>query len=135
MAKNLIEKIEHNGDLLAIIIRKEYEPDGLEFFSEPHLGQQVAMMRHKKGHIIQKHIHKSSLKEIRGTTEVLLILDGLVEMEIYNKDREFVKIVSLRSGDVLFLISGGHGFKILEDSKMLEVKQGPYSEKEDKEKF
>ena len=42
----------------------------------------------------------------------------------------------LTSGDVLFLCSGGHGFKILESTEMIEVKQGPYSNREkDKEEF
>ena len=33
------------------------------------------------------------------------------------------------------LSSGGHGFKVLKDVKMIEVKQGPYSVSKDKVKF
>ena len=33
------------------------------------------------------------------------------------------------------LSNGGHGFKVLKDVKMIEVKQGPYSLKLDKIKF
>ena len=38
-----------------------------------------------------------------------------------------------RQGDTIILLAGGHGFNILEDTKMIEVKQGPYlSQAEDK---
>ena len=33
------------------------------------------------------------------------------------------------------LVSGGHGFKILKDVEMLEIKQGPYNLIKDKIKF
>ncbi len=135
MAKNLIEKIEHNGELLAIIIRREYEPEGLEFLSEPHLGQQVAIMKHPAGHKISRHAHLSSPKQVNGVVETLLVLEGLIEAEFYNKNKELVGVFPLKAGDVAYLISGGHGFRMIEDSKIFEVKQGPYSEKEDKEKF
>lgn len=135
MIEKLVEKIEYNGDLLAIIIRREYEPEGLEFFSEPHFGQQIAMMKHSAGHKISRHVHLSSLKQVNGVVETLLVLEGLIEAEFYNKNRELVGTFPLKTGDIAYLISGGHGFRMIEDSKIFEVKQGPYSEQEDKEKF
>ena len=41
----------------------------------------------------------------------------------------------LSPGDVILLISGGHGFEVLEDLNMVEVKQGPYTEDRDKKRF
>ncbi len=41
----------------------------------------------------------------------------------------------LCSGDIILLSKGGHGFEVLEDIEMIEVKQGPYSGDKDKTKF
>ena len=37
--------------------------------------------------------------------------------------------------DIIMLVHGGHGFKILKDVEMLEIKQGPYNLIKDKIKF
>jgi len=41
----------------------------------------------------------------------------------------------LNAGDVILLASGGHGFKVLDEVEMIEVKQGPYSGEADKTRF
>ena len=41
----------------------------------------------------------------------------------------------VNKGQVIALFNGGHGFKSLSNSKFLEVKQGPYIEEQDKERF
>ena len=40
--------------------------------------------------------------------------------------------ITINKGDIIILFEGGHGFKILEKSKIIEVKQGPYVEGKDK---
>ena len=41
----------------------------------------------------------------------------------------------LYQGDVVLLAYGGHGLEMLEDSEMIEVKQGPYAGEMDKIRF
>ena len=41
----------------------------------------------------------------------------------------------LNKGDIILLIKGGHGFSVIEDVKMIEVKQGPYAGDKDKIRF
>ena len=41
----------------------------------------------------------------------------------------------LKQKDIIMLVHGGHGFKVLRDLEMLEIKQGPYSRIKDKIKF
>jgi hypothetical protein len=36
---------------------------------------------------------------------------------------------------VIVLVSGGHGFEMLEETEMIEVKQGPYTGDADKIRF
>jgi hypothetical protein len=43
--------------------------------------------------------------------------------------------IFLGPGDVILLISGGHGFEVLEELNMVGVKQGPYAGETDKTRF
>jgi hypothetical protein len=65
---------------------------------------------------------------------VLHIEYGKVEINFYNQRGEKIGSSILNTGDTILLISGGHGLTILEEAKILEIKQGPYyGVKEDKE--
>ena len=70
------------------------------------------------------------------TQEVLFIKRGKIIVDFYTNDKKYVISRILNTGDLLFLCNGGHGFEVLEDTEMFEVKQGPYSSKQkDKEVF
>ena len=84
---------------------------------------------------IQPHIHKKVQREIHFTQETLFIRKGKLKVDFYTDEQEFLESRILEAGDVILLIKGGHGFKVLEDLEMFEVKQGPYSGDEDKIKF
>ena len=112
-----------------------YKKKGINFFTENNFSQQVAFMNHEKNHIIQPHIHKLRLKKIYDTNEVLIILQGKIKIDFFNSNKKYVKSRLIEKGNILILLSGGHGFKILKNCKFIEVKQGPYHIKKDKEKF
>ncbi len=130
------EKIECNGEIIAIVVRDAVEIDGINFFSPPEFSQQLGLISRKKDYIIKPHIHKRVPREVSVTQEVLHILSGRIEITLYGKNKEKIKSVELKAGDTILLASGGHGIKILDDAKILEVKQGPYSGVDgDKEHF
>ena len=130
-----MEKIYYKKKLLAIIIKNYHKKKGINFFTENNFSQQVAFMNHGKNHIIQPHIHKLRLKKIYDTNEVLIILQGKIKVDFFNSNKKYVKSRLIEKGNILILLSGGHGFKILKNCKFIEVKQGPYHIKKDKEKF
>jgi hypothetical protein len=135
MKKNY-EEIKHKNKLIAIIINSNYSSDKTVFFSPPSFSQQVGYLRHNKGGTIKAHFHKKVRREIILTQEVLFIKNGKIKIDLYTVKKEYITTRELNKGDVIFLCSGGHGFKILEDSEIIEVKQGPYSNREiDKELF
>ena len=70
-----------------------------------------------------------------GTSEVLILLRGRCEMDVYNDQRELVATRELRQGDLMLMVGGGHGFRMQEDTVFLEVKQGPYTGLDEKERF
>lgn len=131
----MVEKIIINNELYAIIIRKNYKSSGIEFFTPNDFSQQLAYMRRPKGYIIQPHVHKNVKKEIKFTQEVLLIRSGKVQVDFYSEKKKYVESNILNEGDIILLSKGGHGFKVIDECEIVEVKQGPYDPLEDKVKF
>jgi mannose-6-phosphate isomerase-like protein (cupin superfamily) len=131
----MIEKFIHNNDTFAIIVRKDFNNTGINFFTPNDYSQQLAYMSHPVGKEIQPHIHKKVQREVNYTQETLFIRKGKLKVDFYTDEQEFLESRILQSGDVILLIKGGHGFKVLEDLEMFEVKQGPYAGDEDKIKF
>ncbi|MFC2058767.1 hypothetical protein ACFLTS_03875 [Chloroflexota bacterium] len=122
----MLEKIEHKGNVLAMIIRANHEPEGINFVTPNDYPLQLGVIKHKQGNRIKAHVHKSSPKLINDVQEVLYIVYGEIEAVFYSEHAEKVRSIILRSGDTILLVSGGHGFNILEDCKIVEIKQGPY---------
>ena len=130
-----IETIIHNDKMLALILRSKYESDGIKFFTPDDFPQQLGYMRHKKGHKIIPHLHNKVKREISYTFEVLMVKSGKVKVNFYDDHKQYLENKILNKGDVILLAYGGHGFEILEDSEMIEVKQGPYVGDDDKTRF
>ena len=131
----MIERIESEGKLLAIIIKANYEYDGIKFFTPDDFSQQLAYMKRPKNYEIEPHVHRVYKRGVMLTQEVLFIKSGKVLVDFYSDDKYYLKSYILEQGDVILLASGGHGFKMLEDTEMIEVKQGPFSGDKDKERF
>ena len=132
----MIEKIIHKKKLLALIVRGKYRnKKGITFFTPSESIQQFGYMKHKKAYIIKPHLHKKRLTKIFYTTEVILLLKGIMRVDFYNQFKEYLFSKILKEKDIIMLVHGGHGFKILKDVEMLEIKQGPYNLIRDKIKF
>lgn len=132
----MIEKIYNNKKLYALIVRSRYKKKkGVSFFTDNKATQQFGYMNHKKGYNILPHRHNKRFSKIFWTTEVIIILDGILRVDFYNDKEIYLYSKILYKNDLIMLSAGGHGFKVLKDIKMIEVKQGPYSLKMDKIKF
>jgi hypothetical protein len=131
----MIEKIEHAGEMLALIVRDEYSKPGITFFTPDELSQQLAYMKHPAGKIIDAHVHNPVVRSVGYTQETLFIKRGSLRVDFFDDDQNYLESRELKKGDVVLLIKGGHGFEVLEELEMIEVKQGPYAGDEDKTRF
>jgi mannose-6-phosphate isomerase-like protein (cupin superfamily) len=131
----MIQHITHNGKILAIIIRHDFQKEGIEFFTPPEFSQQLAYMKRPKNYVIAPHVHNPVQREVFYTKEVLFIKSGKVRVDFYDEVKNYLKSTILETGDVILLAYGGHGFEMLEDTEMIEVKQGPYAGEMDKTRF
>ena len=132
----MIEKIYNKKKFYALIVRSSYKKKkGVNFFTDKKATQQFGYMYHKKGHIILPHRHNKRYSKILWTTEVIIMQDGILRVDFYDDKEKYLRSKKLYKNDIIMLAGGGHGFKVLKDVKMIEVKQGPYSLKMDKIKF
>ena len=131
----MIERIEHDEKQLALIIRAEYRSTGIEFFTPNFYSQQVGYMNRPCGYVIPPHVHNPVTREVHFTKEVLFVKSGHLRVDFYSDDQTYLESALLNQGDVILLAFGGHGFEMLEDSEIIEVKQGPYAGEADKTRF
>jgi hypothetical protein len=131
----MIEYIKHDQNILAVIIYSDYRSEGISFFTPETFSQQLAYMNRPVGYIIPPHIHNPVLREVNFTKEVLLIRSGKLRVDFYDDLKNYLESRILIAGDVILLAYGGHGFEMLEQSEIIEVKQGPYAGEADKTRF
>ena len=92
-------------------------------------------MRHPEGKDIQAHVHKTVRREVLYTQEVLVLRKGRLRVDFYDDNQQYLESHILEAGDIILLVEGGHGFKVLEEVEMFEIKQGPFLSEEDKVRF
>ena len=132
----MIEKIYHQKKLYALIVRAKFrKKKGISFFTPNETNQQFGYMKHDKGHLIKPHKHKKRATTIFYTTEVIIIFKGSLRVDFYDQKQKYLFSKIINEKDIIMLVHGGHGFKVLKKVEMLEVKQGPYKIDKDKVKF
>ncbi|MGE4398261.1 MAG: hypothetical protein AB7D29_01965 [Campylobacterales bacterium] len=131
----MIEFVNFNGKLLSVIIRRDFEKNGIEFFTPDDFSQQLAYMKRPEKYVIPPHVHNIVPRNVELTQEVLLVKSGSIRVDYYDDSKEYIESRILYAGDVILLAHGGHGFEMLEETEMIEIKQGPYAGEMDKVRF
>ncbi len=131
----MIETLKVGDQVLAVIVSREFDKPGIHFFTPDDLSQQLAYMRHPAGKVIDPHVHNPVNRSVQYTQEVLFIKRGRLRVDFYDNGQTYIESRILEAGDVILLATGGHGFEVLEEIEMIEVKQGPYAGDQDKTRF
>ena len=121
--------------LTSIIIHVDYRPPETTFITSPDLAQQVGFVVYPAGGVIKRHIHKNVDRQNISSSEALFVREGRLEIDIYDTNRSLLATREIHAGEFVLMVSGGHGFRILEATILLEVKLGPYGGAQDKELF
>jgi len=132
----MIEKISHKKKIIALIIKtKKVKKRGAYFYSPKNFTQQVGLINHSSKYSIQPHTHQSYPRKINKTSEVLYVKSGVIRVDFYNNKKEYFLSKLLKKDDLIILVDGSHGFKIIKKCKLIEVKQGPFIKSLDKKRF
>lgn len=130
-----IEWIKNGEETLAIIIPGEYAPQKTEFITPDTYKQQAGFVVYPKSGEIIPHIHFEMPRNIQGTSEVLFVRKGRCHVDFYLQNKKFFCSRKIKKDDTLILVGGGHGFRMIEDTVFMEIKQGPYIGEKEKERF
>ena len=130
-----IEKIYHEGNLLSVIIRDNYHAEGITFITPDDMPHQLGYMNRDKDYVIAPHVHNRVPRTIEYTQETIVIKSGVVRVDFYGDNKEYLESRILYKGDIILLAYGGHGFKMIQPAEMIEIKQGPYCGTKDKVRF
>lgn len=128
-----VEIIGSASHAVAYIVRGDLRPRETQFLTPASATQQVGFVVYPAGGTIAPHRHRPIERRIVGTSEVLVVQTGRCEVDLFDTDGNHLATRELRRGDVIVLNGGGHGFRMLEDTVLLEVKQGPYTGLSEKE--
>ena len=121
--------------LTSVIIRDDFRPTGTTFITTPDLAQQVGFVVYPAGGVIKRHIHKNVDRQNISSSEALIVREGKLEIDIFDQNKNLIATRTLKAGDFVLMVSGGHGFRIIESTILLEIKLGPYAGPSDKELF
>lgn len=131
----MIENFKYKKKTYAIIIYKKYKSKGIKFLTPNEFSQQLGYMNRPKNYVIPPHIHNPVSREVTFTNEVLFVKSGKMRVDFYDNKKNYIESRILKKGDIILLVSGGHGFIMLEPTEIIEVKQGPYVGETDKTRF
>jgi len=132
---NMIENVVHDDEIIAIILYNNYVTEGIKFLSPNEFSLQLGYMNRPKGYSVIPHVHNPVQRKTTGTQEVLFIKSGVIRIDFYSFEQEYIDSRELSEGDIILLAGVGHGIKILQDAKIVEVKNGPFIEGADKARF
>lgn len=135
MKNEMVEEVASGREVLCLIVRSSLTPDRTTFLTPPDYKQQVGFVVYPAGGEIARHVHRPLERHLVGTSEVLLVREGRCLLDVYDDDRNLVATRELSRGDLMLMVGGGHGFRMLEPTTFLEIKQGPYNGLDEKERF
>ena len=132
---NEIKYIKFEGEVYAIIVPSGYQPTAVDFITPNSYSLQLACMNRPKGNRVQEHIHLNIKREINNTQEVLVFRKGSAKVDFYTQEKKYLGSENVQAGDIVLFAQGGHGLEFGEETDVIEIKQGPYFDIEEKQKF
>jgi hypothetical protein len=126
-----VERVEHRGRAYALVLRASATSDEkYNFLTGPESPLQLGVNFYEAGETIKAHYHLPRHLETNQIQEFILIGEGKTTLTLFDADdRSPFCDLLLEKGDMVLLLAGGHGFKVHEPTKLVEVKQGPYDGK------
>ena len=129
-----VENINAGKELLAIVVRHNHISKPVEFLTPEHFPLQMGTHHRTAGAVVEAHQHKPFAKlENIPAQEFFYVIDGKVQVVLYHKKKKHSTLL-LQPGDMI-LLNCGHEITFLEETKLVEIKQGPYRGKETEKEF
>jgi cupin fold WbuC family metalloprotein len=125
--EKIYSKINKNK-LLHIISNDLDENEKRVDLTDVNLPLQVSRINLKES-TVRPHNHnpKELFKEKIKPNECWIVLNGKIDISLFDEDKNNIKNTILSKGSILITIDGGHSInKSSQDSELVEIKLGPY---------
>jgi len=119
----------------ALFFQHGVEVDGARFLTPHESALQVGVFERGEGYEVKPHRHPERDIHIRKPMEFLYIEKGKAEVTVFDEEWNVLDERTIESGDSLLFMDGGHSLKMLEPTRIIEVKQGPYPGEENAKVF
>lgn len=121
------ETITHNGKVLCLIVRSELRAKTV-FHTSNDINLQVGHIVYRAGGEVQRHRHPPITRTVVGHAEVVIVESGRAHFDVYSEeDGQLLCTREVGPRDIVVVMAGGHGYRMIEDTVLIEVKQGPFS--------
>lgn len=124
-----IKTFHYKNELVARVVPSKYQTEKTTFFTNDDEPLQVGFVRQKTGAAIVPHFHPPHTREIRKQQEVLYVVEGTLSVKLLTPEGNLIDTVELHEGDLFIQFSQGHSFAFHKNTKLLEVKSGPFTER------
>ena len=126
----LSEYIKHNGRVVGIVLRAERTVDGTKFITKDEYPLQIGIHSSNSKKIFSKHRHGTTkLKNKIEKHEVILVQSGKLSISFFDDSESLIAKKILKQGDVILIMDVTHQVTAYSNSKIVEIKQGPYDKK------
>jgi len=121
-----MQRFSHKGELLALKFEGHFK-QGVDFLTDNTEGLQVGTWYHPEGKVLDAHIHERNPRTVLHTQEFVLVYEGHMEVDLYGHGKEIIHTLELEAGEFAILLLGGHGYRMIKDTKVIEVKCGEFN--------
>lgn len=128
----MINKVYKDDRLVATVIDFRGAISATTFFTDDVSSLQVGVISKNSEEKVQPHRHNLFERKIVGTSEFLYVLEGKMEVTVYDDNFQNPENFYVGVGSGVLLSGGAHSIQFVEATKLMEIKQGPYSAEVDK---
>jgi|TARA_Y100000389_G_scaffold204238_1_gene255774 hypothetical protein len=121
-----IKEVTYNNEIISEIFSLDEIPEGLTFLSQDERFIQFGTWNYKKGQLLDAHFHNTFDRTSNITQEIVIVLKGSLSCKLYNKNKDLIDELIVRENQFIVQYSLVHEYMVIEDSIVLEVKNGPY---------
>jgi len=121
-----VTRLTKGPDTYAIFVHGRVPVNGANFVTDSTDEFQVGLLERAAGYAVKPHMHPPRDHEIHRMTEFLFVQEGKIRVAVFDEEWKELGMAELSAGDFLVFLRGGHSVQMLEPTRLIEVKQGPY---------
>ncbi|HET7098642.1 MAG TPA: hypothetical protein VFI61_00170 [Patescibacteria group bacterium] len=125
-----IENVYNGQKVISVIFKNNSKIVDSVFVTQKHYPMQVGIHASFDKKKFSKHIHNDiNIADKISCHEVLLVQSGVVTVDYFSKNGRKIATKKLKAGDGVLIMDVIHQVTLSKNSKVIEIKQGPYVEK------